>query len=179
MRLTARPWPDAFIPFAWELITACLIRNVSKNISPQLTPQLPQPSRESAAGALNAAPVSIATATASASRRGAYLGRPTATTCLPDAPGPGSASCVRARAALTLLCALAADASSFCSTPDPSLQRAPAPWYSSWHAAYHSVAHSCRHLPRVPQRRSTFRALLWRSRATWQRARAKATSSCR
>ena len=49
---------------------------------------------------------------------------PTATTCLPDAPGPGSASCVRARAALTLLCALAADASSFCSTPDPSLQRA-------------------------------------------------------
>ena len=94
-------------------------------------------------------------------------------------PGPAPTACVRARAALTLLCALAADASSFCSTPDPSLQRAPAPWYSSWHAAYHSVAHSCRHLPRVPQRRSTFRALLWRSRATWQRARAKATSSCR
>jgi hypothetical protein len=85
-------------------------------------------------------------------------------------PGPAPTACVRARAALTLLCALAADASSFCSTPDPSLQRAPAPWYSSWHAAYHSVAHSCRHLPRVPQRRSTFCALLWRSRATWQRA---------
>ena len=39
-------------------------------------------------------------------------------------PGPAPTACVRARAALTLLCALAADASSFCSTPDPSLQRA-------------------------------------------------------
>jgi hypothetical protein len=48
-------------------------------------------------------------------------------------PGPAPTACVRARAALTLLCA--ADASSFCSSPDPSLQRAPAPWYSSWHAA--------------------------------------------
>ena len=48
--------------------------------------------------ALNAAPVSIATATASASRRGAYLGRPTATTCLPDAPATWACpNCLRPR----------------------------------------------------------------------------------
>jgi hypothetical protein len=122
--------------------------------------------------ALNTAPVSIATATASASRRGAYLGRPTATTCLPDAPATWACpNCLRPRSRRPHSpLRPRRDASSFCSTPDPSLQRAPAPWYSSWHAAYHSVAHSCRHLPRVPQRRSTFRTLLWRSRATWQRA---------